>query len=60
MALEKAYDRVPYEVLWKCSEEKEAFIAHIRVIKNMYEGVKMIVRMSGGDTNNFPFDIELH
>jgi len=42
--LEKAYDRVPREILWSCLEEREVWIAYIKVIKDMYEGLRARVR----------------
>jgi len=58
--LEKVYDRVSREVLWECLAKKEVFVAYIRAIKGMYEGVKTSVRTSTGVTKYFSIDIVLH
>ena len=47
-------------MLWECFEKKGVSVAHIRAIKDMYEGVKTRVRSSVGDTEYFPIDIGLH
>jgi hypothetical protein len=58
--LEKAYDKVPRNVMWWALQKHKVSSKYITLIKDMYDNVVTSVRTSDGDTNDFPITIVLH
>ena len=58
--LEKAYDKVPREVLWWTMAQKQIPRKYIDIIKDMYDGVTTNVRTSVGSTEDFPITMGVH
>ncbi|KAJ8709706.1 hypothetical protein PYW08_009710 [Mythimna loreyi] len=58
--LEKAYDRVPREVLWWALKEKGVPGKYVQLIRSMYSRCSTQVRSAAGTTNNFNVAVGLH
>jgi hypothetical protein len=40
--LEKAYDRVPRQEVWRCMREKGVLEKYVRLVQDMYKNVKTL------------------
>ena len=58
--LEKAFDRVPREVLWWALRRVGVDEWIVKVIKSMYEGVTTSVKMNGEESANFEVKVGVH
>ncbi|GJN20455.1 hypothetical protein PR202_gb07836 [Eleusine coracana subsp. coracana] len=58
--LEKAYDKVPRNVMWWALEKHKVSTKYITLIKDMYRDARMCVQTCDDDTNDFPIKIGLH
>ncbi|MCJ8748701.1 hypothetical protein PDJAM_G00167790 [Pangasius djambal] len=55
--LEKAYDRVPREELWYCIRKSGVAEKYVRVVQDMYERSRTVVRCAVGQTEEFKVDV---
>ncbi|WVZ49707.1 hypothetical protein U9M48_001039 [Paspalum notatum var. saurae] len=58
--LEKAYDKIPRNVMWWALEKHKVPTKYVTLIKDMYNKVVTSVRTTDGDTSDFPINIGLH
>ena len=58
--LEKAYDRVPREVVYWSLRKRTVPENMVRLVKMMYEGARTTVRTKLGKTDSFPIEVGLH
>ncbi|KAK3538157.1 hypothetical protein QTP70_032551, partial [Hemibagrus guttatus] len=58
--LEKAYDRVPREELWYCMRKSGVAEKYVRVVQDMYERSRTVVRGAVGQTEEFKVEVGLH
>ncbi|KAK3517790.1 hypothetical protein QTP70_018948, partial [Hemibagrus guttatus] len=58
--LEKAYDRLPREELWYCMRKSGVAEKYVRVVQDMYERSRTVVRCAVGQTEEFNVEVGLH
>ena len=58
--LEKAYDSIPREETWRSSRERNVPEKYIRLVQDMYQGCKTVVRSATGESNSFRVQVGLH
>jgi hypothetical protein len=55
--LEKAYDRIPKNLIWWALDKHKVLTKYVTLIKGMYNDVVASVRTTIGDTDDFPIKI---
>ncbi|KAK3549676.1 hypothetical protein QTP86_006545 [Hemibagrus guttatus] len=58
--LEKAYVRMPREELWYCMRKSGVAEKYVRVVQDMYERSRTVVRCAVGQTEKFNVEVGLH
>ncbi|KAK3508739.1 hypothetical protein QTP70_004218 [Hemibagrus guttatus] len=58
--LEKVHDRVPSEELWYCMRKSGVAEKYVRVVQDMYERSRTVVRCAVGQTEEFKVEVGLH
>ena len=58
--LEKTYDRIPREEIWRCSRERNVLESYTRLVQDMYQGYKTVVRSAAGESNTFGVEVGLY
>ena len=58
--LEKAFDRVPREVLWWALRKLGVDEWLINVVKSMYDGATTAVKLQGGESKEFEVQVGVH
>lgn len=58
--LEKAYDRVPRDLVYWCLRQRKVPEKLIRMVETTYRGARTVVRTRYGRTEEFPIRVGLH
>ncbi|KAK3562531.1 hypothetical protein QTP86_000548 [Hemibagrus guttatus] len=60
MKQQKVHDRVPREELWYCMRKSGVAEKYVRVVQDMYERSRTVVRCAVGQTEEFKLEVGLH
>ena len=58
--LEKAYDRVPREEIWRTTRERLVPEKYVNLVQDMYTGCRTKVRTVAGESSKFNVEVGLH
>jgi hypothetical protein len=58
--LEKAYDKVPRNIMWWALEKKRVTTKYVTLIKDIYRNIMTFIRECDGESDVFPIKIGLH
>ena len=58
--LEKAYDRVPREEIWRTMRERLVPEKYVKLVQDMYTGCRTKVRTVAGESSKFNVEVGLH
>ena len=58
--LEKAYDRIPRDVVWRCLRERGVPEKYVRTVQETYKDATTRVRSAAGITDSFAVQVGLH
>ena len=58
--LEKAYDKIPRNVMWWSLDKHKVPSKYVTLIKDMYNNIVTSVRINDGNIDYFPIKIGLH
>ena len=58
--LEKSYDRILREEIWRCSRERNVTEKYVRLFEYMYQGCKTVVCSAAAESNSFGVEVGLH
>ena len=58
--LEKAFDRIPRDLIWWCLRKKGVPEEYVQIVQDMYRSCKTQVVTQKGETEYFPIEVGLH